>query len=189
MLGLTKGQISGILKIWLPLAIVTTALSGLIYLVIQQDLRIGANDPQIQIAEDVARQISFGQSPLAFIPPIKVEISKSLANYIVIFDDKGKIIGSSAVLDGKQPTLPPGVLDKTKSVGETRFTWQPRTGVRSAVVIDYFKSPANNGYVMVGRSIREIENREDNLKLIVFLAWVITMSTSLATTAYLQKIT
>jgi hypothetical protein len=187
MLGLTKAQILGILKIWLPLAIVTTALSGLIFLVVQQDLRIGGNDPQIQIAEDVAAQISSGQNPLAFIPPIKVEISKSLANYIIIFDANGKIIGSSAVLDGKAPTLPPGVLDKTKSNGETRFTWQPRTGVRSAVVIDYFKGPTN-GYVMVGRSLREIENREDNTQLIVFLAWIITMATSLAAAAYLSKL-
>lgn len=187
MLGLTKSQFFSVLKIWIPLAVVTTGLCGLIYLAVQQDIRIGANDPQIQIAEDVARQISTGENPLAFIPPIKVEISESLANYIIIFDDKQKIIGSSAVLDGKTPTMPSGVLDQTKVTGETRFTWQPRTGVRSAVVVDYFKG-ASNGYVLVGRSLREIENREDNLEFIVFLAWVITLATSLAATVYLSKL-
>jgi hypothetical protein len=187
MFGLTKSQFSTIVKIWVPLAIVTTGLCGLIYLSVQQDLRIGGNDPQIQIAEDVAKQISIGQNPLAFIPPIKVEISESLANYIIIFDDKQKIIGSSAVLDGKAPIIPTGVFAQTKSLGETRFTWQPRTGVRSAVVVDYFKG-ATNGYVLVGRSLREIENRENNLELIVFLAWVVTLGASLAATVILSKL-
>jgi len=33
-------------------------------LAVQQDMRVSANDPQIQIAEDVARQISMGENPL-----------------------------------------------------------------------------------------------------------------------------
>jgi hypothetical protein len=174
-------------KVWVLLAIVTTSLCGLIYLVVQQDMRIGANDPQIQVAEDVARQISTGENPLDFIPPIKVEVSKSLANYIIIFDEKGKIIGSSAVLDGKLPTIPSGVLDKTKALRETRFTWQPEAGVRSAVVVDYFKGPSN-GYVLVGRSIREVEDRESNLELTVFLAWFVTLGVSLAATIFLNRL-
>ncbi len=45
------------IKYWLPLAIVITALSGFIYLVGQQNLRMSANDPQIQLSEDTANQI------------------------------------------------------------------------------------------------------------------------------------
>ena|ERR1035437_621501 len=187
MFKLNKIQIQNVFKIWIPLAIVTTGLCGLIYLTVQQDIRIGANDPQIQIAEDVSRHVSLGESPLSFIPPIKVEISESLANYIVIFDDKGKIIGSSAVVNGKAPTLPPGVLQQTKNLGETRFTWQPQIGVRNAVVVNYYKG-LNSGYVLVGRSLREVEKREDNLELIVFLAWVVILATSLGSTIILQKI-
>ena len=186
MFGLTRTQIQSIFKIWVPLAIVTTLLSGLIYLTVQQDIRIGGNDPQIQISEDVARQISTGENPLDFIPPIKVEVSKSLANYIIIFDEKGKIIGSSAVLDNKEPTIPQGVFGQTKSLGETRFTWQPRNGVRSAVVVNYYKG-SSSGFVLVGRSMREIEKRIDNLELIVFLAWVITLATSFSATLFFSK--
>jgi hypothetical protein len=186
MFRLTKVQLLNVFRIWIPLAIVTTGLSGLIYLAVQQDMRVSANDPQIQIAEDVARQISMGENPLDFIPPIRVEISKSLANYIIIFDAKGKIIGSSGVLDGKEPVIPTGVFASTQNSGETRFTWQPRTGVRSAVVVDYYKG-ASSGFVLVGRSIREVENREDNLELIVFLAWAVTLGVSLAATIYLSQ--
>jgi hypothetical protein len=187
MFGLTKTQTLNIFRTWIPLAVVTTGLCGLIYLTVQQDMRIGGNDPQIQIAEDVARQISTGESPIDFIPPIKVEISESLANYIIIFDGKGKIVGSSAVLDGKEPVIPQGVFASTKNLGETRFTWQPKTGVRSAVVVDYFKGPTT-GYVLVGRSLREIEKREDNLQLIVFLAWLVTLGASLTATIFLSKL-
>lgn len=176
-----------LLKVWFLLAIITTALCGLIYLVVQQDIRIGANDPQIQIAEDVSRQILTGESPLDFIPPIKVDVSQSLANYIIIFDNKGKVVGSSAQLDGKDPVIPQGVFAQTKKLGETRFTWQPKTEVRSAVVVDYYKG-LNSGYVLVGRSLREIEKREDNLGLIVFLAWLVTLGTSLTATVILKKI-
>ncbi|HUD09537.1 MAG TPA: hypothetical protein VMR77_01890 [Patescibacteria group bacterium] len=186
MLRLTKTQIINALKVWIPLAIVATGLSGLIYLAVQQDLRIGANDPQIQIAEDVARQISTGENPLAFIPPIKVEVSQSLANYIVIFDAKGNIIGSSAVLDGKELMLPSGVFTSAKNNGETRFTWQPRAGIRSAVVMNYYKG-LNTGYVLVGRSMREIEKKIDHLGLIIFLGWLVTLGTSLIAVLILQK--
>ena len=187
MFKLTKAQMLSVFRTWIPLAIVTTGLCGIVYLTIQQDLRIGGNDPQIQIAEDVTTQIETGQNPLAFIPPIKVEISNSLANYIIIFDDKGKMLGSSAVLDSKAPVIPQGVFTDTKKLGETRFTWQPRVGVRSAVVVNYFKGPTN-GYVLVGRSLREIEKRESSLELIVFLAWIIILGSSLAATISLSKL-
>jgi hypothetical protein len=187
MFKLSRTQILNALRIWIPLAIATTGFCGLIYLAVQQDMRIGANDPQIQIAEDVAKQISIGQNPLAFIPQIKVDVSQSLANYIVIFDSKGKVIGSSAQLDGKDPVIPQGVFASTKNLGETRFTWQPKTGVRSAVIVDYYKG-LNSGYVLVGRSLREVEKREDNLGLIVFLAWAIILGTSLVAASFLQKV-
>jgi hypothetical protein len=187
MFKLTRTQLLNIVRFWIPLAIVTTGLSGLIFLTAQQDLRIGGNDPQIQIAQDVTHQIETGQNPLDFIPPIKVEVSQSLANYIIIFDDKGKLIGSSAVLNGKDPIIPQGVFANTKKLGETRFTWQPEVGVRSAVVIDYIKG-STNGYVMVGRSLREIEKRIDNIELIVFLVWIATLGTSLAATVILNKL-
>jgi hypothetical protein len=43
--------------IFLPLAVLATCLAGLIYAVIQEDLRTGANDPQQQLAEDAAAQL------------------------------------------------------------------------------------------------------------------------------------
>jgi hypothetical protein len=47
-------RIQNILRAWLPIAVVTAAFCGLAYLTVQQSLRQGANDPQIQMAEDAA---------------------------------------------------------------------------------------------------------------------------------------
>ncbi len=47
-------RISEILKHWLPLALVIVAMSGLVYLAVQQALRLSANSPQVQMAEDAA---------------------------------------------------------------------------------------------------------------------------------------
>jgi len=42
------------LKAWVPLAVVATVMAGMVYGVAQQVLRQSANDPQIQLAGDVA---------------------------------------------------------------------------------------------------------------------------------------
>jgi hypothetical protein len=188
MLKLSKTQLN-ISKAWLPLAIVITCLSGLIYLTVQQNIRISANDPQIQIVEDISAQLAQGQNPQAFIPPTKVELSKSLATYIMIFDKDGKLIGSSVTLGGKDPIVPQGVFSSTKKnpTNESRFTWQPRSGIRSAVILDYYKGPIP-GFVLIGRSIKEVEIREANLEYIVLAGWIVTMLASLSTIFALSKL-
>jgi hypothetical protein len=150
---------------------------------------MSANDPQIQIVEDISTQLAQGQNPQAFIPPTKVELSKSLATYIMLFDKNGKLIGSSVTLDGKDPILPQGVFTSTKKnpTSETRFTWQPRSGIRSAVVLDYYKGPMP-GFVLIGRSIKEVETRETNLEYIVLAGWIFTMLASFSTIFALSKL-
>ena len=50
-----------LIKSWVLITIIVTGLSGLIYVGIQQDLRQTANDPQIQMAEDIAAKLTDGQ--------------------------------------------------------------------------------------------------------------------------------
>jgi hypothetical protein len=61
-------ECKGILKHWLLLAIVLTGLIGLVYVAVQQDLRQGANDPQIQMAEDALAKLANGQSVQNVVP-------------------------------------------------------------------------------------------------------------------------
>lgn len=163
---------------WLPFAVAVTLLCGLVYAAVQQSYRQGANDPQVQAAEDAARALSMGANPQQIVPPYQTDISKSLSPYIMLFNDQGQAVISSAVLDGKPPTLPSGVFDYARAHGEDRITWQPRAGVRGAVVIDSIKnasSGVNMGFVAVGRSLREVERREDNLMKMVAVGWIVTL--------------
>ena len=163
-----------IFKKWLPLAIVTAGVCGLVYVAVQQSLRAYANDPQIQMAEDAASALSGGTMADALVPTLKVDIAASLAPFLMVFDDAGNVVASSAALHGKNPPIPAGVLDYVKQNGEDRVTWQPENSVRMAAVI----VKLNNGFVLAGRSLLEIEKRENQVEMMSFAAilviWVLT---------------
>lgn len=177
---------------WLPLGLAITGISALVYLTVQQDLRQGANDPQIQMAEDAASAFQEGADPVSLVPNDSVEISTSLSPYIMIFDEQGDLVVGNAALHSTAPSLPQGVFDTRAwsapvighhltwmvPPGENRFTWQPEPGVRSAVVLVHVVG-GQGGFVAAGRSLREVEKREDQLSFNVFIAWILTMAGSL----------
>ena len=159
---------------WLPFAVLAAGLCGLVYVAVQQSLRISGNDPQIQIAEDTASALAAGTNPNTFMTAQKVDLAKSLAPFIITFDDTGSAKTSSAQLNGQTPSVPQGVLDNARQNGENRVTWQPENGVRIAAVV----APYPGGFVLAGRSLLEIEKREDQaqfLSVVAMLAiWVAT---------------
>jgi hypothetical protein len=171
-------RIKAILRRWLPLAAVTTLLCGLIYLVAQQSLRMGANDPQIQMAEDAANALSTGSTPQSVLPSGLVEISSSLAPFLVVYSDSGQPLASSGLLHGMPPDLPMGVFDYARQNGEDRISWQPEAGVRVAAVVVAYGGP-QPGFVLAGRSLREVEIRETNIQNITGIAWLATLGLSL----------
>jgi hypothetical protein len=146
-----------IIRRFLPVAFLATALCGLVYLAVQQSLRQGANDPQIQMAEDMV--VASGT----------VNINASLAPYMVSYDASGHPIGGNGMLDGSLANLPSGVFSYTAAHGEDRFTWQPRPGIRQAVVL---VSIPSGGFVMAGRSLREVEVREDQAEHEAGAVWL-----------------
>ncbi len=162
------------LTAWLTLLILTTALIGLIYVTGQQILRQDANDPQIQISEDMAHLLASGKSLPSSTFATSVDIATSLSTYMIVYNDKGTAIGSTGLLDGTIPTLPAGVLSYTKEQGQDRITWQPKPGVRSAVVITHVPEGLG-GYVLVGRSLREVEKREDKITFFAGSVWIASM--------------
>ena len=179
-------NVKAILQHWLLVAIVVTGLVGLLYTAVQQNLRQGANDPQIQMAEDAAAELEGGQSVQYVVPSGKVDIAKSLAPYLIIFDANGNPIASSAQLDGQPPTIPSGVFDSVRQMGEDRITWQPQAGVRSAIVVTQFKG-STSGFVLAGRSLREVEKREDGLLQILIAGWLVMILATFVATAILFK--
>ena len=171
---INKSLFGPVIKIWFPLAVLTTLFCGLVYASVQQNYRQSANDPQIQIVQDTVATINSGFSPKDAVFRNTVDISKSLAPYVIIYDASGKPIVSGAVLDGKTPNPPRGVFDFAKKFGENRFTWEPKKEVRSAAVLAYYKGK-ESGFVLAGRSLREIEIRETRLEIQVGVAWIVIL--------------
>lgn len=167
------------LRFWVPLAVVITALCGLTYVIVQQHERQSINDQQRQIAEDLAGNISSGMDPKSPLLGPPFEITKTLTPFVIIYDQDGNESTGNARLDGKTPEIPKGVFEYAKKYGTHTVTWQPQKGVRSATVITHFANPQHEGYVLVGKSLRETERRTRLLHLQVTLAWLVTLATSL----------
>ena len=169
---------------WLPIAIASTIAIAAAYSLVQQDIRQSANDPQIEIAEDAAGALSSGAIPASIFLPVKIDMAKSLSPFGIVYDDSGRSIAASGSLNGIVPAVPAGVLDYARSHADDRLTWQPASGVRIAAVVKSYKAASSTGFILVGRSLREVELRESSLELIAGLAWVITLALTLLAVSY-----
>ncbi len=174
------GRIFAVLRVWLPFAVAITAFCALVYVTAQQSLRQGANDPQIQMAEDAAAALDRGVSRDVAVPKEQVEFSTSLAPFLVLYDANGKPVAGSGLLNGELPEYPVGALQASKASGENRVTWQPTGSVRIASVV----VPYKDGFVVAGRSLREVENRQAQIELIAVLTWLITLVAVFAAVAF-----
>ncbi len=167
-----------IARIWIPLAITSTILCALLYLAVQQHIRQSANDPQIQLAQDRAALLSQNKTLQEVVPSTPVDMRKSLSPFLIVFNDQGQVIASSGQLDGKTPTPPPGIFEYVKTHGEDRITWEPQERVRIAAVVTSFKGD-KSGFILAGRSLREVEKRTYQLSIEVLGAWVAALILSL----------
>lgn len=127
------------ISLFFVLAAITTLFCGLIFVTGQQIYRQSANDPQIQISEDMTDYAASGKDLMSVVPKTEVDIAKSLVWFVIVYDNNGQILVSNAKLDGQTPVLPQGVLQATKQMGQNRRTWQPKEGVRIAAVITRYE--------------------------------------------------
>jgi hypothetical protein len=85
---------------------------------------------------------------------------------MMIFDNDGNVLASTGLLHGETPLLPPGMLQYTRGQGEDRITWQPENGVRIASVVVHVEG-MNSGFILAGRSLRDTEERIDQMGMLV----------------------
>ena len=156
------------LYILASLFVVTTFIAGSGYLISQQVLRTSANDPQIQLAEDGAQRLTAGEEPAAIAGTRQVDLASSLTPFVMVFDESHRPIAASGVLNGTVPLPPAGVFDRAAK-SEYAVTWQPRRGVRIALVMTHCR----NGFVAAGRNMREVENREALMLRLAGLGWLV----------------
>ena len=159
---------SDFLRHWLPLAIAATVFAGTAFGIGQQILRQGANDPQVQLAEDAAARLQVGAGATDVIPSTETDVATSLAPWVLVYGPDRKLVAGSARLDGAAADYPNSVFANAPAGGaRDEVTWQPRAGVRAATVVVGFKG----GWVVAGRSLRLVEEREDGLGGIALAGW------------------
>jgi hypothetical protein len=150
--------------------IVITIVFGTIYVIGQQSLRIGANSPQIQIAEDAAVALNNGTNPVSFANN-KVDMGESLSPFIIIYDKSGKVVSGDGYLNNKIPSVPFGVLQNSVGKDYSFVTWQPQSNVRIASV----SVSAENYFVFSGRSLKEVEKQEQSQLQFAEFGWALSV--------------
>lgn len=157
---------------WLPLLAAFSVLVIFGYTAAQQVYRQSANDPQTQLAQDIAQAINGGVDPTGLVGTGKIEMTKSLATWLIVVGKDNKVVADNVTLNGKTPTYPTGVLEAARSTGQDVVTWQPESGVRHATVA--VKVPNSSGQVVVvGRSLSEVEHRVSQLGLMTLTTWLV----------------
>lgn len=181
-----KGQLFGV---WLILAIMITGAIGFPTVAIQQTYRQNANDPQIEITQEVAAAIQKGIPRDQIVGSTgSVDMATSLSPFIAIYDENAKVVGSSGKLNNENPVPPSGAFDTAKQTGNIRFTWQPQPGVRVAAVMQEVKGEKTT-FVLAGRSLREVEQREKQLTQMAGLTWLALMLLSLFLVWFINMLT
>ncbi len=161
------------ITIFVVLLALFTVIFGTVMIAVQQSYRTNANDPQVEVTGQVAEVMNQNVPLDAIVSDAdQIEMDKSLSLFVMIFDKDKKLAGSSAVIDGQPPTPPDGTFEVAKKEGENRFTWEPKKGVRVAAVL---KSVGDKGYVLAGRSLKEIEMREQDLYVLILIGWIISI--------------
>jgi hypothetical protein len=144
---------------WIPLAVLATCLAGVVYVVAQQLVRTGADEPQLQLATADAAALDRGATPASLAAGQPVDARDALAPFVIVTDARGAVLATDATLDGKPPVPPAGILEAARGGAVDRVTWQPANGVRLAQVTQGWRG----GAVTVARSLRETERVEDLL--------------------------
>ena len=159
----------------LVLAGIATGVGLALYAIPQQVLRNGLNDPQIQMAGDLEARLEQGVSPAEAVSAGSVDMARSLAPFVIVYDEQGHPVASQAHLNGSIPAPPSGVFDYVRQHGEERVSWQPilgsEHGVRIAAVVQRVGGP-HPGFVLAGRNMREVEARESQVLYMAGLTWL-----------------
>ena len=160
-------------------AAICSILILLIYATVQQSYRSNANYPQAAVTSDIANRLHRMASIDPYFSGDTVDLENSLNVFVVLYDASGQPLRSNAVFKGSPPQLPSGVFEFVRGNGEERVTWQPEKGTRIAMVVR-LENHGDIAFVAAGRSLRETEDNESNLRKMILAAWVLCMGLIIA---------
>ena len=158
-------------SLWLVSLLAISIVFVIIYFAAHYALRSGANEPQIQVANDTAWKTALQLEQNGKIVPLegeKMDISSSQGSFVIVYNKDGEVIDSTGVYNGQVPKLPDGVLQGTVEGEKTIFTWEPVENVRIAAVV---VSSGKYGYVLAGKSLVDTESSINKLAYILLVTY------------------
>jgi len=138
--------------------------------VAQQLDRLSANDAPLRLASQVAAELREGQMTTLKTQP-HVDLSRSLATFVVVEDAEGQPSAGSGFLTGSLVSLPTGVLAAAARSGQDDVTWQPTPALRFATVT----LKVGDQFVSAGQSLKPTEDRDATVQLLVASGWLVSM--------------
>lgn len=171
---MTSGSFNLFLLMFLPGVLIATLILGITYVNDQQVLRLGADEPQIQMAQDAATRVAAGATPEDVLGGSKIAIETMASPYLVMYDANGTPVSGTGYLNGSLPVLPGGVFDQAKRLGIDTISWEPEKGVREAIVVVPVMGQLG-GFVLAGRSLRYVEQQEDMLTKRTAVGWAVVV--------------
>jgi hypothetical protein len=138
----------------------------------QQVLRRGADRGPEMRADDARR----GSEP-ALGPGGGMEISSEdwlngTSAFAVVYDAEGRAIAGDATLNGRLPQPPPGVFAVIRERGVHKVTWQPRPGIRVALVGETLPQ---GGFVLAGQSLEGSETKTSRFDRFLVVIWMMML--------------
>jgi hypothetical protein len=158
----------GMLSISVIALFLVTFICALVYLVTQQELRLGANVNPYQIAVDTSIKLEKGSNIKEIINGQNLDVSKGLGAFVMVFDNNKSLVATTGMMGSIKPSYPKGVLEYLDTHKEDRVTWQTKERLRFATVAIKYK----NGYIVGAQSLLETENTIQKIGALVLFAWI-----------------
>lgn len=157
------------------------------YGVMQQTLRHGANQPQIQMAAQAVETYRNAEHLAGVCDPSCINLRDSLQPFMIVYDERGNVLSSTALLDGRVPVPPRGVLEFANKAGSNVLTWQPRRDVRLAIVVQPFRGEHLSGFALAGRSLAVVEQGESLAFQCALWGWIAIVCVLLGSAAFFHR--
>lgn len=143
-----------------------TVAFGTMFVLVQQQARLAANDMPQLLANQAAKQLDAGYG-LQSIQMGATDLANDPVPFVIVYDKKGKAVAGSGYLGKKLAAMPTGVVNHAKSGAPHAVTWAPRSDIRIATVT----VAAKEYYVVGGQSLKMTEAHAKRLLLLTALGY------------------
>jgi hypothetical protein len=165
-------HLSAYQKTLMSITLLSFIFIAFVYGEIQQTVRSLANDTQVEVSHSIATALQANVPPEAITGGSQTDLAATESIFLIIYDANGAPLASTVTLNGSVPIPPQGVFEYAKAHAEDRVTWAPQKDLRFATVIKSYTSTSSEGFVLVGKSLTETENRNQKALWIALAAWI-----------------